>query len=115
MEWGYTRGFLMPFFLFIVGVALGLAYKRVPNRVVATRKAILRALKLCLLGLVLQECLTSSISVNCELTTPNKHHCKEFPVNQTTEPAIDSSFDHSLLCLTNPVKEEEHFPSEKAG
>ncbi|XP_039125014.1 heparan-alpha-glucosaminide N-acetyltransferase isoform X1 [Dioscorea cayenensis subsp. rotundata] len=46
--------FVMPFFLFIVGVALGLAYKRVPNRVVATRKAILRALKLCLLGLVLQ-------------------------------------------------------------
>lgn len=46
--------FVMPFFLFIVGVALGLAYKKVPNRVVATRKAILRALKLCLLGLVLQ-------------------------------------------------------------
>ncbi|XP_039125169.1 tRNA pseudouridine(38/39) synthase isoform X2 [Dioscorea cayenensis subsp. rotundata] len=55
------------------------------------------------------ECLTSSISVNCELTTPNKHHCKEFPVNQTTEPAIDSSFDHSLLCSTNPVKENEAY------
>ncbi|KAJ0988691.1 hypothetical protein J5N97_007047 [Dioscorea zingiberensis] len=52
---GVTFGdFVMPFFLFIVGVALGLAYKRVSDRVVATRKAILRALKLCILGLVLQ-------------------------------------------------------------
>ncbi|KAH7683570.1 Pseudouridine synthase I TruA protein [Dioscorea alata] len=55
------------------------------------------------------EGLTSSISVNFELTTPNKHHCKEFPVNQTTEPAIDSSFDHSLLCPTNPVEENEAY------
>ncbi|KAJ1270833.1 hypothetical protein BS78_06G081500 [Paspalum vaginatum] len=46
--------FVMPFFLFIVGVALALAYKRVPNKVDATRKAVLRALKLFCLGLVLQ-------------------------------------------------------------
>ncbi|KAJ0973482.1 hypothetical protein J5N97_021441 [Dioscorea zingiberensis] len=46
--------FVMPFFLFIVGVALGLAYKKVSNPVVATRKAILRALKLFIVGLVLQ-------------------------------------------------------------
>ncbi|XP_010929549.1 uncharacterized protein [Elaeis guineensis] len=46
--------FVMPFFLFIVGVALGLAYKRVSDRVSATKKAVLRALKLFILGLVLQ-------------------------------------------------------------
>ncbi|CAA6664130.1 unnamed protein product [Spirodela intermedia] len=46
--------FVMPFFLFIVGVALAFAYKRVSDRGVATRKAILRALKLLVLGLVLQ-------------------------------------------------------------
>nr|CAD1833898.1 unnamed protein product [Ananas comosus var. bracteatus] len=46
--------FVMPFFLFIVGVSLALAYKRVPNKVLATKKAVLRALKLFVLGLVLQ-------------------------------------------------------------
>ncbi|XP_078440957.1 heparan-alpha-glucosaminide N-acetyltransferase-like protein (DUF1624) isoform X2 [Wolffia australiana] len=46
--------FVMPFFLFIVGVALAFAYKRVSDRGVATRKAIFRALKLLILGLVLQ-------------------------------------------------------------
>ncbi|ONM16876.1 hypothetical protein ZEAMMB73_Zm00001d003383 [Zea mays] len=48
--------FVMPFFLFIVGVALALAYKRVPDKLDASRKALLRALTLfCLgLGLVLQ-------------------------------------------------------------
>ncbi|KAI3982252.1 hypothetical protein MKX01_026225 [Papaver californicum] len=46
--------FAMPFFLFIVGVALGLTYKKVPCRVDATKKAILRALKLLIFGLVLQ-------------------------------------------------------------
>ncbi|KAI3916904.1 hypothetical protein MKW98_014365 [Papaver atlanticum] len=46
--------FVMPFFLFIVGVALGLTYKKVPCRVDATKKAILRALKLLIFGLVLQ-------------------------------------------------------------
>lgn len=46
--------FVMPFFLFIVGVSLGLTYKRVPNRVIATRKAVLRALKLFITGLLLQ-------------------------------------------------------------
>ncbi|RRT58649.1 hypothetical protein B296_00010729 [Ensete ventricosum] len=46
--------FVMPFFLFIVGVALALTYKRVSNQVVATRKALLRALKLFVVGLVVQ-------------------------------------------------------------
>ncbi|XP_072980488.1 uncharacterized protein [Typha angustifolia] len=46
--------FVMPFFLFIVGVSLALAYKRVPNRIAATKKATLRAVKLFVLGLVLQ-------------------------------------------------------------
>eukprot|EP00262_Sarcandra_glabra_P021675 TRINITY_DN9283_c0_g1_i2.p1 TRINITY_DN9283_c0_g1~~TRINITY_DN9283_c0_g1_i2.p1 ORF type:complete len:109 (+),score=13.45 TRINITY_DN9283_c0_g1_i2:254-580(+) len=44
---------VMPFFLFMVGVSLGLTYKKLPNKV-ATRKATLRALKLSILGLVLQ-------------------------------------------------------------
>ncbi|XP_021900262.1 heparan-alpha-glucosaminide N-acetyltransferase isoform X3 [Carica papaya] len=46
--------FVMPFFLFIVGVSLAFAYKKVSCRSTATRKAILRALKLLLLGLFLQ-------------------------------------------------------------
>eukprot|EP01018_Ginkgo_biloba_P003580 Gb_10589 [translate_table: standard] len=46
--------FVMPFFLFIVGVSLGLVYKKLSNKVVATRKVILRALKLLILGIVLQ-------------------------------------------------------------
>ncbi|KAK1595145.1 hypothetical protein QYE76_017471 [Lolium multiflorum] len=46
--------FVFPFFLFIVGVSLALAYKSVPNRVLATKKAVLRAAKLFLLGLLLQ-------------------------------------------------------------
>eukprot|EP01018_Ginkgo_biloba_P019145 Gb_12199 [translate_table: standard] len=46
--------FVMPFFLFIVGVSLGLAYKKVPNKVFATCKAILRAFKLLILGILLQ-------------------------------------------------------------
>ncbi|TYH20263.1 hypothetical protein ES288_A05G417600v1 [Gossypium darwinii] len=46
--------YVMPFFLFIVGVSLGLTYKRVSCRVNATRKAILRALKLLILGIFLQ-------------------------------------------------------------
>ncbi|KAJ4840145.1 hypothetical protein Tsubulata_000220 [Turnera subulata] len=45
---------VMPFFLFIVGVSLGLTYKRIPCKADATRKAVLRALKLLLLGLFLQ-------------------------------------------------------------
>ncbi|XP_062223205.1 uncharacterized protein LOC133922062 isoform X2 [Phragmites australis] len=46
--------FVMPFFLFIVGVSLTLSYKRVPDKLKATKKAVLRALKLFFLGLVLQ-------------------------------------------------------------
>lgn len=46
--------FVMPFFLFIVGVALALAYKRVPDKSDASKKAVLRALKLFALGLFLQ-------------------------------------------------------------
>jgi len=46
--------FVMPFFLFIVGVSLALTYKKLSCRAVATRKAILRALKLLALGLFLQ-------------------------------------------------------------
>ncbi|KAG0495149.1 hypothetical protein HPP92_006143 [Vanilla planifolia] len=46
--------FVMPFFLFIVGVSLGLAYKNVTDRIAATRKAVLRALKLFIMGLILQ-------------------------------------------------------------
>ncbi|KAF8650843.1 hypothetical protein HU200_063751 [Digitaria exilis] len=46
--------FVFPFFLFIVGVSLAYAYKRVPNKAVATKKAAIRASKLFLLGLLLQ-------------------------------------------------------------
>ncbi|XP_043817754.1 heparan-alpha-glucosaminide N-acetyltransferase isoform X3 [Manihot esculenta] len=46
--------FVMPFFLFIAGVSLALVYKKVSNRVDATCKAVLRAVKLFFLGVFLQ-------------------------------------------------------------
>uniref|UniRef100_A0A1D1XS19 Heparan-alpha-glucosaminide N-acetyltransferase n=1 Tax=Anthurium amnicola TaxID=1678845 RepID=A0A1D1XS19_9ARAE len=46
--------FVMPFFLFIVGISLALAYKKISNRVLTTYKAVLRAVKLFLLGILLQ-------------------------------------------------------------
>ncbi|KAK2980052.1 hypothetical protein RJ640_000118 [Escallonia rubra] len=46
--------FVMPFFLFIVGLSLGLANKNFSCRVGATKKAISRAVKLLILGLFLQ-------------------------------------------------------------
>ncbi|KAJ6310880.1 hypothetical protein OIU76_015572 [Salix suchowensis] len=45
---------VMPFFLFIAEVSLALVYKKVPNRIEATWKAVLRAIKLFLLGVVIQ-------------------------------------------------------------
>lgn len=45
---------VMPFFLFMVGVSLSLAYKKLSCRVIATKKALLRGLKLLALGLFLQ-------------------------------------------------------------
>lgn len=50
----HLADFVMPFFLFIAGVSLALVYKRVNNRVEATWKAVFRALKLFLLGVLLQ-------------------------------------------------------------
>ncbi|KAG7533236.1 hypothetical protein ISN45_Aa08g008760 [Arabidopsis thaliana x Arabidopsis arenosa] len=46
--------FVMPSFLFIVGVSLAFAYKNLSCRFAATRKALIRSLKLLLLGLFLQ-------------------------------------------------------------
>lgn len=46
--------YVMPFFLFIVGLALALTYKKLSCRVAATRKAIFRMLKLLIVGLFLQ-------------------------------------------------------------
>lgn len=46
--------FVMPFFLFIVGIAITLALKKIPEKLVAIRKVILRTLKLLFWGLLLQ-------------------------------------------------------------
>ncbi|XP_027349149.1 heparan-alpha-glucosaminide N-acetyltransferase-like [Abrus precatorius] len=46
--------FVMPFFLFIVGVAIALALKRVPKKKDAVKKIILRTLKLLFWGILLQ-------------------------------------------------------------
>ncbi|CAH1436021.1 unnamed protein product [Lactuca virosa] len=46
--------FVMPFFLFIVGVAIALALKRVPSRRYAVRKIIIRTLKMLFWGILLQ-------------------------------------------------------------
>ncbi|EXC16567.1 hypothetical protein L484_008373 [Morus notabilis] len=50
----HLADFVMPFFLFIAGVSPALVYKKVPDRLEATRKAVLRALKLFFLGVILQ-------------------------------------------------------------
>ncbi|KAL2535256.1 hypothetical protein Fot_16647 [Forsythia ovata] len=46
--------FVMPFFLFGVGVSVSLVFKKVPNKSAATKKVILRTIKLVLLGVILQ-------------------------------------------------------------
>nr|XP_043636764.1 heparan-alpha-glucosaminide N-acetyltransferase isoform X2 [Erigeron canadensis] len=46
--------FVMPFFLFIVGISIALALKRIPDRSLAAKKVILRTLKLIFWGLLLQ-------------------------------------------------------------
>ncbi|KAL2941052.1 Heparan-alpha-glucosaminide N-acetyltransferase [Bienertia sinuspersici] len=46
--------FVMPFFLFIVGMAIPLALKRIPDRLITTRKVIFRTIKLLLWGILLQ-------------------------------------------------------------
>ncbi|XP_044482309.1 heparan-alpha-glucosaminide N-acetyltransferase isoform X2 [Mangifera indica] len=46
--------FVMPFFLFIVGVAIALALKRIPSQLEAVKKVILRTLKLLFWGILLQ-------------------------------------------------------------
>ncbi|KAL2469152.1 hypothetical protein Fot_50728 [Forsythia ovata] len=46
--------FVMPFFLFIVGMAVALAFKRIQDRLKAIGKVILRTLKLLFWGLLLQ-------------------------------------------------------------
>ncbi|KAM0010663.1 putative heparan-alpha-glucosaminide N-acetyltransferase [Helianthus debilis subsp. tardiflorus] len=46
--------FVLPFFLFIVGVAIALALKRVPNTKHAVKKIIIRTLKMLFWGIILQ-------------------------------------------------------------
>ncbi|GAB2234458.1 hypothetical protein Drorol1_Dr00003712 [Drosera rotundifolia] len=46
--------FVMPFFLFITGVSISLTFKKVPHKLSRTRKVIQRAIKLFLLGVLLQ-------------------------------------------------------------
>ncbi|XP_047151467.1 heparan-alpha-glucosaminide N-acetyltransferase-like [Vigna umbellata] len=46
--------FVMPFFLFIVGVAIALALKRIPKKRDAVKKIILRTMKLLFWGIILQ-------------------------------------------------------------
>ncbi|KAL6968588.1 heparan-alpha-glucosaminide N-acetyltransferase [Sarracenia purpurea var. burkii] len=46
--------FVMPFFLFGVGVSIGLVFKKITSKPSATKKVILRTTKLFLLGVVLQ-------------------------------------------------------------
>ncbi|KAK6946441.1 hypothetical protein RJ641_013985, partial [Dillenia turbinata] len=50
----HLADFVMPFFLFVAGVSLALVYKKVPNQMDASWKAMVRALKLFLLGVFLQ-------------------------------------------------------------
>ncbi|KAG4397042.1 hypothetical protein GLYMA_10G058701v4 [Glycine max] len=56
--------FVMPFFLFVVGVAIALALKRIPKVKYAVKNIILRTLKLLFWGILLQDrCLGDSYSI----------------------------------------------------
>ncbi|CAM8891691.1 unnamed protein product [Rhodiola kirilowii] len=46
--------FVMPFFLFIVGVAVALSLKRIPSRTMAVKKVVVRTVKLLFWGILLQ-------------------------------------------------------------
>ncbi|KAK3140675.1 hypothetical protein QOZ80_5AG0404210 [Eleusine coracana subsp. coracana] len=46
--------FVMPAFLFIIGVSAALVFKKLPNKMAATKKAAVRAIKLFILGVILQ-------------------------------------------------------------
>nr|GMD60907.1 heparan-alpha-glucosaminide N-acetyltransferase-like [Ipomoea batatas] len=46
--------FVMPFFLFVVGVSVSLVFKKVPSKPAATKKVLLRTVKLFILGVILQ-------------------------------------------------------------
>ncbi|KAK9136892.1 hypothetical protein Sjap_007486 [Stephania japonica] len=46
--------FVMPFFLFIVGMAIPLAFKKIPNWALGSKKVIIRTIKLIFWGLILQ-------------------------------------------------------------
>ncbi|OAY66609.1 Heparan-alpha-glucosaminide N-acetyltransferase [Ananas comosus] len=46
--------FVMPFFLFIVGVAIPLSLKRIPDKARAVRRVVIRTLKLLFWGVILQ-------------------------------------------------------------
>ncbi|WVZ96539.1 hypothetical protein U9M48_042168 [Paspalum notatum var. saurae] len=46
--------FVMPAFLFIIGVSAALVFKKMPNKTGATKKAVVRVLKLFILGVILQ-------------------------------------------------------------
>ncbi|KAK7258912.1 hypothetical protein RIF29_24501 [Crotalaria pallida] len=46
--------FVMPFFLFIVGMAIPLSLKRIPNRLIAVKRVLVRTIKLLFWGLLLQ-------------------------------------------------------------
>ncbi|KAL3843356.1 hypothetical protein ACJIZ3_000759 [Penstemon smallii] len=50
----HLADFVMPFFLFVAGVSVAIAYKKVSDRVEATGKVLLRALELFFLGVFLQ-------------------------------------------------------------
>ncbi|KMT05860.1 hypothetical protein BVRB_7g165220 [Beta vulgaris subsp. vulgaris] len=46
--------FVMPFFLFVVGVSIGLVFKKVQSKSTAIKKVIVRSIKLFLMGIFLQ-------------------------------------------------------------
>ncbi|KAL6560901.1 hypothetical protein OROHE_006078 [Orobanche hederae] len=47
--------FVMPFFLFGVGISVSLVFKNVSDILAATKKVVLRSVKLFMLGVLLQE------------------------------------------------------------
>ncbi|KAK1583798.1 hypothetical protein Q3G72_027022 [Acer saccharum] len=69
--------FVMPFFLFIVGISISLSLKRISSRIEAVKKVILRTLKLLFWGILLQG------NVWCERKTGSSLQCSGILRNQS--------------------------------
>ncbi|KAK1291927.1 hypothetical protein QJS10_CPB17g01170 [Acorus calamus] len=70
--------FVMPFFLFGVGVSVALVFKKASNKSAATMKVVTRTIKLFVLGLILQEDIHRIFFSSIVRNLAREQHCGEF-------------------------------------